>query len=132
MKPILSNQFLETSNNLALLKEVEQKIISTIGLIYSAENEAQGNVCFANSSELRTEFRETFTAIDLQDYSYALLHSTEYKENFSELSKENLSLITIPTDRTDFWKLVQEGKELRLYLLENDILSVNKTAMKGN
>jgi predicted helicase len=113
MKQILLNHFLETTNNLSILKEMAQKVIDTLALTFIIENEVQGNVCFANSSELRTEYRETFRSVDLQNYIYATLHSMEYQETQQELSKRDLPPIPIPKDRTEFWKLVELGRELR-------------------
>lgn len=72
-------------------------------LMFSNEKES-GNVCFANSSELRPEFRQSFTTIDILDYSYAFMHSSFYKE---------FKKIAITSEIDFFWKLVKIGAALR-------------------
>ena len=60
--------------------------------------EPRGNVCFAQSPELRPEYRETFTLKDLIGYLYGLVYSR---------SKKEINL----TDAKMFWELVKIGNE---------------------
>lgn len=96
------------NNGMALNPEPFQFIANCYGLMFMDEKET-GNVCFANSQELRPEFKQSFTAIDVFDLSYAILHSSLYSEDL----KINELKIPIPQDVVVFWKLVQIGNELR-------------------
>ncbi len=61
--------------------EIVDAMAKQLGLTFVPEKEADGNVCLANSSEVRNEFKETFAPIDLLDYIYAVLHSPTYEKN---------------------------------------------------
>lgn len=89
-------------------QEIINQIANCLGLLFTNEKETEGNVCFINSSELRPEFRQSFTSIDLLDYCYAVLHST-----INEISEINSVRIPITSDSSIFWKLVNYGSELR-------------------
>ncbi|MFH6997133.1 hypothetical protein ACHRVZ_04315 [Flavobacterium sp. FlaQc-57] len=82
--------------------EIADKIAQSLGLIFLNQKET-GNVCFANSDEVRPEFRQSFTTIDLLDYIFAMMHHNK-----------DLQKIPIPLDTLHFWKLVQFGKDLRI------------------
>lgn len=96
------------NNGMALNTETVQFIANGYGLLFMDEKET-GNVCFAHSQELRPEFKQSFTAIDVLDLSYAILHSSLYSEDL----KAGELKIPIPQDVAVFWKLVQIGEELR-------------------
>lgn len=89
-------------------QEIINQISNRLGLLFINEKETEGNVCFINSSELRPEFRQSFTSIDLLDYCYAVLHST-----INEVSEINSARIPITSDSSVFWELVKYGSELR-------------------
>lgn len=91
------------SEAVMLNSEVVKLVADRLGLLFPSENES-GNVCFANSSELRSEFRQILTAIDLLDYIYAFAHSSFYKE---------IQKIAIPSETDSFWRLVEIGSILR-------------------
>lgn len=80
------------------------KIANCLGLVFIIEEEKERNICFANSSELRPEFRQNFTAIELLDYVYAFVHTAFYKE---------YQKIAITSEIDIFWKLVKIGSGLR-------------------
>jgi len=73
-------------------------------------NDATGEVCFANEPGLRPEFRQSFTATDLLDYIYAVLHNSN---KHGEFLKTGIAQIPYPTNTDDFWQLVQTGGKLR-------------------
>ncbi|MFD2909276.1 hypothetical protein ACFSX9_11115 [Flavobacterium ardleyense] len=83
--------------------ELAEKISKALDLTFMDQKEPEGNVCFANSDELRPEFKDIFTAVDLLNYEYAVLQLEEYKE----LTSSDL----VPTDRKTFWKLVDDGRK---------------------
>jgi predicted helicase len=63
--------------------------------------------------------RDTFAPIDLLDYIYAVLHSTNYRETYKEFLKIDFPRVPYPKDKYKFWELVALGAELRqLHLLE--------------
>ena len=115
---------LETSErtpnlNAEIIKEIEK----SLGLTFVPEKETEGNVCFANSAEVRPEFRLTFVPIDLLDYIYAVLHSPSYREKYKEFLKIDFPRVPYPKDMKTFWQLVELGGELReIHLLESAVV----------
>ncbi len=105
----LDTLFEKTSNEAIVLNpEIVKRIANRYGLFFLDKKET-GNVCFANSEELRFEFKQSFTAIDLLDLCYAVLHSSIYEDDL----KNETQKIPIPIDSNVFWKLVQFGNTLR-------------------
>ena len=78
------------------------------GITIYMEKETEGNVCFINSNEVRPEFRQSFTIIDLLDYCYAVLHSA-----INEFSEINSARIPVTSNSSVFWQFVKHGSELR-------------------
>jgi hypothetical protein len=99
---------LQTVNSLD--KQITGKIATTLGLAFISETETSGEVCFANEPGLRPEFRQSFTATDLLDYIYAVLHNSN---KHGEFLKTGIAQIPYPTNTDDFWQLVQTGGKLR-------------------
>ena len=98
--------------------EIIKEIAAKLGLEFVAEKEPEGNVCLANSSEVRDEYKSNFAPIDLLDYIYAVLHSPTYRETYKEFLKIDFPRVPYPKPET-FWLLVQLGSEIRqLHLLE--------------
>jgi hypothetical protein len=72
---------------------------------------SKGNLCFArNNEELRDEFKQVFTPVDLLDYWRAIFHFP----TATTLKKENLISeeqgIAFPKNAESFWRLVEIGK----------------------
>ncbi|MFE3871455.1 type ISP restriction/modification enzyme [Flavobacterium sp. ZS1P70] len=100
--------------------EIVNQIAKQLGLTFVAEKEPEGNVCMANNSEVRPEFRETFAPIDILDYIYAVLHSPTYREKYKEFLKIDFPKIPYPKDTKIFWELVELGSQIReIHLLES-------------
>tara|TARA_R110001592_G_scaffold16998_7_gene72115 strand:+ start:2610 stop:2957 length:348 start_codon:yes stop_codon:yes gene_type:complete len=73
-----------------------------IGLTLKVDNPDSGsNVCFAESEELRSEFRNSYTSTDLVNYIYADLNNAE---------QSDLMKITFPKSTAEFWALVAQGQ----------------------
>jgi len=70
-----------------------QRLSRHLGLAFIAEPD-NTNVCFANDPTLRPEFRQSFTAYDLQHYLRAITNP-DY----------------LPTNTAEFWHLVALGKK---------------------
>jgi predicted helicase len=120
-------QTLHDSNNNQrkpnLNQEIVKQIANGLNTTFTNEKEKENNVCFANSDEVRSEFKQTFAPIDLLDYIYAVLHSPLYREKYKEFLKIDFPRVPYPKDVTNFWKLVALGDELRqIHLLESHIV----------
>ena len=103
--------------------DILSKIAKNLGLSFVPEKEVGGNLCMANSEEVRDDFRTTFAPIDLLDYIYAVLHSPEYREKYKEFLKIDFPRVPYPEDPEKFWKLVELGGQIRqLHLLESPLL----------
>ncbi|NND82512.1 MAG: N-6 DNA methylase [Gammaproteobacteria bacterium] len=63
---------------------------------------------------------QTFTAINLFDYIYAVIHSPSYRQKYKEFLKIDFPRIPYPKDQDTFLELVKLGGELReIHLLES-------------
>nr|WP_025866042.1 type ISP restriction/modification enzyme [Prolixibacter bellariivorans] len=71
-------------------------ICKKIDLDFTFEKEPEGNVCMANSPEVRNDYRTTFAPIDLLDYIYAVLHSPTYRAKYKEFLKIDFPRVRIP------------------------------------
>ncbi len=104
-----------------LNQEIVNKIAEKLGLSFVPEQETEANVCFANSTELRDEYKTTFAPIDILDYIYAVLHSPTYREKYKEFLKIDFPRVPYPKDSNTFWELVSLGGDLRqIHLLESN------------
>lgn len=73
-------------------------------------------------NERKTD-NEEFLPIDIFDYIYGVLHAPKYRNKFIEFLKIDFPKIPYPTNKKDFWSLVQFGGELRnVHLFESSIL----------
>lgn len=93
-------ELLQNNNlNTVLVSKIEQ----TLNLIFIHE-ELESNVCFANTDEVRAEYKQSFRLIDLLNYLYAFVHLPIYKEG---------QKISIPKDVSIFLKIVKFGSDLK-------------------
>lgn len=94
------NNFIKYDRKVIL--ETERKL----GLTFIAENARQDNLCMANSEEVRTDFRTTFSDEDFTNYIEGWLMS------FRSRTDKSLKflLIQFPHSIDKFWKLVKVGK----------------------
>ena len=93
-----------------LTEETINQIAHKTGLHFSMEKDADGNVCMANNKEVRPEFRETFSPIDILDYTYAILHSSNFRSPKIKTLKTNF---LYPKDAETFWKLAKLGSRIK-------------------
>ena len=102
--------------------EIVNEISKCLGLQFVTEK-TEGNVCMANNSEVRNDFRTTFAPIDLLDYIYAVLHSPNYREKYKEFLKIDFPRVPYPKDQKTFFDLVELGSQLReIHLLESPVV----------
>jgi len=65
----------------------------------------------------------TFAPLDILDYIYAILHSTEYRNKYKEFLKIDFPRIPYPNRKETFWRLVELGARLRqVHLLDPVII----------
>ncbi|MFC4477823.1 hypothetical protein [Flavobacterium chungangensis] len=100
---IIDDLFQEISEIIFINKDVVKYFANHLGLLFLEEQES-GNVCFANSEEVRAEYKQSFKLIDVLDYIYAFGHSTAFKES---------QKVIVPSEKDLFWKLVKIGLSLR-------------------
>ena len=61
--------------------------------------------------------------LDVFDYIYGVLHSTQYREMFSDLLRTDFPRIPWPASPREFWQLADSGERLRrLHLMESEVL----------
>ena len=60
--------------------EIIRLFETSLGLTFISQKDHEGNVCLADNHEVRPEFKETFTQKNLLDYTYAIFHSSLYRE----------------------------------------------------
>jgi len=100
-----------------LTEETINQIAHKTGLHFILEKDPEGNVCMANNKEVRAEFRQTFSPIDILDYIYALLHSSKYSSTKKESVQTNFPL---PKNTESFWELAKLGSQIKkIHSLEN-------------
>ncbi|MCG7656935.1 type ISP restriction/modification enzyme [Wielerella bovis] len=58
---------------------------------------------------------DDFTPENLLDYIYAVLHSPNYRTKYAEMLKTNFPRIPYPENASEFFRLADLGKELRLW-----------------
>lgn len=103
-----------------LKQEIVNKIAQKLSLTFLPEKEIESNVCFANSTEIRNNFKTSFAPIDILDYIYAVLHSPTYRVKYKEFLKIDFPRVPYPKDAPTFWEMVKLGGEIRqIHLLES-------------
>lgn len=88
-----------------LSKAILQQITTDLGLTLTCEDEAESEVCFANTPGLRPGFKQTFTSADLQNYIYAVSHIPACYLKHQDLLNTK--------DAFTFWSLVEAGTQAR-------------------
>lgn len=100
-----------------LTEETINQIAHKTGLHFILEKDPEGNVCMANNKEVRAEFRQTFSPIDILDYAYAVLHSSNFRSMKKDASKTNFPY---PKNAEIFWKMAELGSQIKkIHSLEN-------------
>lgn len=87
-----------------LEEEVINHISRKTGLVFELEREAGGNVCFANSPELRNDYKISFSVIDVINYIQRLMCTLDYAEKHKEFLKVGFLVLPYPADDVAFWK----------------------------
>lgn len=70
--------------------------------------------------EAEQRSNDGFLAIDMIDYIYAVLHSTEYRDVYHDFLQDNFPVIPYPKSSDYFFRMAELGKHLReLHAMEN-------------
>lgn len=91
---------------------VYKKIESIIAIPFVEDEVATASVCFACSEELRADFRIQFSAMDVVNYVYGIIHEMYQTEEFKAKAILDLK-IPFPQSALDFWKYSLCGKKIR-------------------
>jgi predicted AAA+ superfamily ATPase len=89
------------------------EIARRLQLSYYPEENDQTEVCFINSPEVRSEFKVSFTLMDLSDYLNGILSSPRYQEQTKNPMAAEMVIVPYPPDIEEFWALVEAGRLLR-------------------
>lgn len=84
-----------------IAEEVLQNFVRVLGMEFLNEAPPAGQVCFAQSNEVRDDFKTYFTPIDLLAYLNAL-------KEVASLRKPTC-VLAYPSDARQFWKNVQKS-----------------------
>ncbi|WP_115809846.1 type ISP restriction/modification enzyme [Flavobacterium aquicola] len=124
LKLIPSQMIFASAETIPIINpEITKRLENNLGLAFINQKEQQGNICFALSEEVRSEFKETFTAKDVFSFIYALIHSSIYREKQKGIFPADLLDIT---NQEKFWKLSHLGRDLRkIHFLDNDLIDQN-------
>lgn len=86
------------------------EIEKNTGIYFVGEEQTAGRVCFSNSPDVRPEFRQYFSIVDLLDFVCAFVSSSACKDQDAGSNKIR---IKCPENAVAFWDLVSKGQELR-------------------
>jgi len=81
------------------------------------------------------DLKKNYGPEDILDYIYAILHSPNYREKYKEFLKIDFPRIPLPKDKTQFYRIVPLGRELRqLHLMESPKLDklITKFPVSGD
>ena len=95
--------------------KITNQIAKNLGLVFVSTKEPEGNLCFVNNEEVRSEFKQTFTSKDTLNYIAAVLHSPIFTPQQQQQELLNADSLTIPypKDAKTFWELVELGSKMR-------------------
>lgn len=128
--PISAEVESELIINKKLLYQISEKL--KINFIKDEGKGMAGEVCFANSPEVRPEFRLTFTIKDFLDYVYAVIYSNQQKRDFEKYLKTEFDKIPIKADTTIFWNLVALGNRLiKIHRMEDPRFSHEEALIRS-
>lgn len=99
--------------NASIIHEFEKKL----SLTFVPEKLPDSNVCFANSGEVRPEFKSTFGPVDIFDYLLAILNSP--------IVQNDLLHVPYPKNDDSFWGLATLGRKLCIAQTDNDRATVS-------
>lgn len=116
----LSNKEVNNIAPLYLYTEDGGERISNLSPEYIEDFEARLDLSFVPEGDYSRS--SSFSALDVLDYVYSVLHSPTYRSKFYEFLKTDYPMIPYPNPDT-FWSLVDLGGRLRTFhLLDSELL----------
>ena len=97
---------LNEENILELNPQIMTVFSKKVGLVFILDNETIGNTCFANSQEIRNDFKTTFTISDILEFTFACL-----KAEMKGTEQIDTIALKLPKNQEEFWKMIQLGSE---------------------
>ncbi|AOW09211.1 type ISP restriction/modification enzyme [Flavobacterium gilvum] len=93
-----------------LTQEIIIQMENSTGLNFLPIKNLEGNVCMANNREVRPEFRQNFSALDILNYMCAILYSTSFRLPVNNAFETKFKY---PKDADFFWILAELGAEIK-------------------
>ena len=90
---------------------VLENLSKLLQLTYIAR-QSEGRVCFAESAELRPEFRTFFTTQDLKYYILGAVSKNDVEETGKTKSSGFEICIPYPAHADEFWNILTDGEEI--------------------
>lgn len=103
-----------TTDEIVFTPKLFHEIEQIVALNFESETNVEGNVCFSNHIDLRSEFKDSFSAEDVLNCLYAVLNleienSTINCNSILKIIEKNNK----PEIQLTFWKLVEIGTNMR-------------------
>ncbi len=92
--------------NASLIHEFEKRL----SLAFVSEMLPDPNVCFANSEEVRPEFKSTFYPIDVFNYVIGVINSRDFVKTYGDFP-QNIPRIPYPKNPDTFWRMAEQGRK---------------------
>ena len=106
------NNKIQQQYKLGHFNELISLVSQRTGLTFISEKDTRGNLCYIDSPEVRDEFKIAFAPMDMLDYIYASILSSNHRKGNESLTIDG-SQIPCPNNSTSFWKGVRLGREMR-------------------
>ena len=90
------------------------KIEEILQLSFIDKEETEGNLCMAQSEEIRPDFRESFTLKDLLNYILGFSHSEEHQQKLPLFPEKGVFAVPLPQDSEEFWKMTAKETGMNL------------------
>ena len=91
---------------LKVRNNIINKLARLLDLSHQERPIEEGNLCLANNSEVRSDYKTILTSIDVKHAVFALLKS--------EIINFETDEVSIPVTPGSFWKKVEQGKKLKM------------------
>lgn len=93
-----------------LFHEIEQ----IVALNFENETNVEGNVCFSNHIDLRSEFKDSFSAVDVLNCLYAVLNLEVENSTIDLISIQKILKSNQKSEiQKTFWELVEIGRKVK-------------------
>lgn len=109
--------YLYNERNEQLTTELKEQRIPNLNTEIVEKISKKLNLKFTNEKE---KTAGSFSPIDILDYIYGILHSSNFRIKYKDFLKTDFPRIPYPKNSETFWKLVELGSQIRqMHLLES-------------